>query len=223
VVINLCRNAAQAMEGRGKLRIEAGLIELAGQTLLSHGRLSAGRHLRLAVRDNGPGLDGYRNAASPYGGALAGKWPIRVNPEDVRHAWFQDPGDGVWHRLDWEHAPLLEVPFSADAAAHARRLASADRLDPATALRNLLQRWDRGTVTDRRDRRLAVRLSAEHAAIPAFEMDTTSGPTADPADGPAPEGGATTVATAAPIGDDDDSDDLDEDEGFYDDAFEMLT
>jgi hypothetical protein len=28
-------------------------------------------------------LDGYRNAVSPYGGTLAGKWPLRVNPDDV--------------------------------------------------------------------------------------------------------------------------------------------
>lgn len=45
------------------------------------------------LRYNGSALDGYRNAASPYGGAFGGKWPIRVNPDDVTHAWFQDPGD----------------------------------------------------------------------------------------------------------------------------------
>jgi site-specific recombinase XerD len=48
------------------------------------------------LRYNGPGLDPYRNARSPYGGALAGKWPLRVNPDDVRHVWFQDPDDYVF-------------------------------------------------------------------------------------------------------------------------------
>ena len=42
------------------------------------------------LRYNGSALDGYRYAASPHGGALAGKWPIRVNPDDVTCAWFQD-------------------------------------------------------------------------------------------------------------------------------------
>ncbi|GAB3849291.1 helix-turn-helix domain-containing protein [Micromonospora andamanensis] len=62
------------------------------------------------LRYNGSALDGYRNATSPYGGALAGKWPIRINPDDVRHAWFQDPADKRWHRLDWEHNALLNTP-----------------------------------------------------------------------------------------------------------------
>jgi transposase InsO family protein len=68
------------------------------------------------LRYNGPGLDPYRNARSPYGGTLDGKWPIRVNPDDVRHAWFQDPADHRWHRLDWEHGPAIGAPFSAEAA-----------------------------------------------------------------------------------------------------------
>lgn len=54
-------------------------------------------------RYNGPALDGYRNATSPYRGVAAGKWPIRVNDDDVRFVYFQDPDDGSWHRLDWEH------------------------------------------------------------------------------------------------------------------------
>ncbi|MEU4360343.1 Mu transposase C-terminal domain-containing protein [Promicromonospora sp. NPDC023987] len=175
------------------------------------------------LRYNGPALDGYRNATSPYGGALAGKWPIRVNPQDVRHAWFQDPGDGVWHRLDWEHVPLLNTPFSADAAAHARRLATADRLDPASALASLLQRWDRGLVADRRERHLAVCLSAEYAALPVHG-DAPVGDT--PGAGLSPDALAI-VDVAAPdgsavvVGDDDDLDGSAV-EGFYEDAFEVL-
>jgi hypothetical protein len=47
------------------------------------------------MRYNGPALDAYRNAQSPYGGRHAGKWPVRVNPDDVRWAYFQDPADHV--------------------------------------------------------------------------------------------------------------------------------
>jgi transposase InsO family protein len=169
------------------------------------------------LRYNGPGLNGYRNTRSPYRGALAGRWPIRLNPDDVRHAWFQDPADQRWHRLDWEHAAGLDAPFSADAAAYARRLAAAPgaALEPAKALSELLERWSVGMVTDRRERRMAARLSLEYAALPHVEP---SGSRAQPADE------ATSVGDPL-VGDDDDGDfaaGRDED-GFYDDAFEVLT
>jgi len=162
------------------------------------------------LRYNGSALDGYRNATSPYGGSLAGKWPIRINPDDVRHAWFQDPADGGWHRLDWEHNALLNTPFSAEAATHARRLAAAsgEALEPAKALAALLQRWDAGLVADRRERRMAARLAAEYAALPAAPSTPSPGQR-PPAD--------------LVIVDSDDDDDPALGEGFYDDAFEILS
>lgn len=63
-------------------------------------------------RYDGPGLNLYRNQTSPYGGAHAGKWPILLDVDDVRHAYFQDPADGSWHQLVWEHAASL-TPRSA--------------------------------------------------------------------------------------------------------------
>lgn len=121
------------------------------------------------LRYNGAALDAYRNTHSPYGGVHAGKWPIRVNPDDVRHVYFRDPADDRWHALEWEHAPGLRTPFSAEAARHARRLAlRQDRWpDETQALAELLnRRWNRGSVTDRRERRMALRLGAERAALP---------------------------------------------------------
>jgi transposase InsO family protein len=177
------------------------------------------------LRYNGPVLDGYRNAASPYGGTFGGKWPIRVNPDDVRFVYFQDPADASWHRLAWEHSPMLGTAFSADAARCARALAArADRFaDPAEALAGLLARWDQGMVTDRRERRIAVRLSAERAAIPGLAEAGAGGQEAEDAD-EAPRlrlvpdpGGAS--------GDDDAEDELFDAPGgggYYDDAFEVL-
>ncbi|HEV2897220.1 MAG TPA: two-component system VirA-like sensor kinase [Pseudaminobacter sp.] len=57
VVMNLCTNAAQAMDGRGVLRI--GLDTIAPRRTLgvSHGSLPAGRYIRLKVRDSGHGID----------------------------------------------------------------------------------------------------------------------------------------------------------------------
>jgi hypothetical protein len=123
------------------------------------------------LRYNGSVLDAYRNTESPYGGTLDGKWPVRFDPDDVRWVYFQDPADNAWHALEWEHAPGLAAPFSAEAARHARRLAATeggDRWpDEAQALTALLARWQAGTVTDRRERHLALRLAAERAALPA--------------------------------------------------------
>ena len=122
------------------------------------------------LRYNGRGLNGYYNTKSPYGGTLAGRWPIRVNPDDVRWVYFQRPDDGKWYRLDWEHAAGLGTPFSGEAAKYARGLAGQQdrQADPEVALRALLARWDQGMVTGRRERRMAIRLSVERGALPAL-------------------------------------------------------
>ncbi len=167
------------------------------------------------LRYNGAALDGYRNAESPYGGLHPGKWPVRVNPDDVRYIYFRDPDGGSWHRLEWEHAPGLGTPFSAEAARYARQLAACqDRWpDPQAALAGLLARWDQGMVTSRRERRMAVRLAAEHAAVAV--------PDAAEAGDPGPQ----LRAAASAEGDDDDAEEIFDAPGdgdFYADAFEVL-
>jgi signal transduction histidine kinase len=58
VVINLCTNAAQAMDGQGVLDIRLGTAEFERDAALSHGPpLAPGRYLRLAVTDTGHGID----------------------------------------------------------------------------------------------------------------------------------------------------------------------
>jgi signal transduction histidine kinase/ActR/RegA family two-component response regulator len=57
VVMNLCTNAAQAMEGRGAVDISLDTAEIASERSLSHGTLQAGRYVRLIVTDTGPGMD----------------------------------------------------------------------------------------------------------------------------------------------------------------------
>lgn len=125
------------------------------------------------LRYNGPVLRRYVGARSPYRGVHAGKWPIRVNARDVRHAWLQDPDDGSWHRLEWEHAAGLDAPFSRDAADYARRLAvrTDTDVDPAAALAGLLARWEAGMVTARRERTIALQVAASRPALPAPSTD----------------------------------------------------
>jgi hypothetical protein len=64
------------------------------------------------LRYNGEALNDYRNQPSPYQGADAGKWPIAVDPGDIRTVYFQDPRNFSWHPLAWEHATALNGPAS---------------------------------------------------------------------------------------------------------------
>lgn len=166
------------------------------------------------LRYNGPALDGHRNQTSPYGGVEAGKWPVRVNDEDVRAVWFQEPADGSWHRLEWEHAPMLDTAFSAEAARYARALAaSRDRFsDPVAALKQVLERWEGGQVLGRRERRMAARLSAERSSVPLPRTWGEQEPVVLPAQ-----------TNGHLVGDDDSEDELFDDvAGYYDDALEVL-
>jgi signal transduction histidine kinase/ActR/RegA family two-component response regulator len=58
VVVNLCTNAAQAMDGQGVVGISLGAFEPEREVALSHGPpLGPGRYVRLAVADTGHGID----------------------------------------------------------------------------------------------------------------------------------------------------------------------
>ncbi|MFH9944087.1 hypothetical protein ACH4OT_32785 [Streptomyces murinus] len=177
------------------------------------------------LRFNGDALNDYRNQPSPYRGVDAGKWPIAVDRGDMRKVYFQDPKLRQWHALAWEHAALLNGPFSREALVYARRLAKKTHRFPDTkrALIELLERWGAGLAEDRTERRMAVRLSqerlrlvgetnelqdpkAEVAALPSVRRiaglsSTESGP--EEADGP----GLHVVGSQADdLGGDDDED-----------------
>jgi len=57
IILNLCKNAAQAMEGSGRIVIAADAQDLHRPRALSHGEAPAGRYVRLVVTDNGPGFN----------------------------------------------------------------------------------------------------------------------------------------------------------------------
>ncbi|KAA0690245.1 two-component system VirA-like sensor kinase [Neorhizobium sp. P12A] len=56
IVMNLCKNAAEASDETGRIEIEVASLELRSRRLLSHGVLSAGSYIRLAIADNGAGI-----------------------------------------------------------------------------------------------------------------------------------------------------------------------
>jgi signal transduction histidine kinase len=58
VLLNLCNNAAQAMDQVGRVEIETEVHQITGQRSLTHGDLRPGRYVRIAVSDAGRGIDG---------------------------------------------------------------------------------------------------------------------------------------------------------------------
>jgi hypothetical protein len=104
---------------------------------------------------------------------------VRVDPGDVSRVWFQDPDDGSWHALDWEHAGALGAPFSREALDYARQLAAATHRFPDTrrALAKLLDEWGSGLAGDRAGRRMALRLSEQRLQlVPAPPKDPGEAP-----------------------------------------------
>ncbi|MFE4330197.1 helix-turn-helix domain-containing protein [Streptomyces sp. NPDC056831] len=178
-------------------------------------------------RYSGPGLPepGIR---SPYDSPVKNGWPFQVDPDDITKIYFRNPTTREWHTLTWEHAPSAEMPLSEDALTFARQLAASKYRfpDDRLAVADLLQRWNLGLGTTIAERRMALRLSREQAAIelPESEAETAvSLPSVRKAIGQDEE----TVEPREPemvteTGDDDEADleDHAEENEFYADALE---
>lgn len=113
-------------------------------------------------RFNGAVLNKYRNTRSKERGANAGKWPFFYDSHDVRFVFFNDPEDRKWHRLEWEHAALLDAPFAQKAAEYAREVARRENrhVNPDQAVFELLEKWRTKEVLSRSERNLSKRLSS---------------------------------------------------------------
>jgi len=57
VVMNLCSNSIHAMKAGGRLHVEVTPLDVEVDCRASHGRLSPGRYVRVAVEDSGCGMD----------------------------------------------------------------------------------------------------------------------------------------------------------------------
>jgi signal transduction histidine kinase/CheY-like chemotaxis protein len=57
VLLNLCNNAAQAMDGAGRIEVETEVRELTEARAFTHGDVAPGRYVRIAVGDSGRGMD----------------------------------------------------------------------------------------------------------------------------------------------------------------------
>ncbi|SCK18632.1 MULTISPECIES: hypothetical protein [unclassified Streptomyces] len=119
------------------------------------------------------------------------------------------------------------MPLSEDALAFARKPAASKYRypDDRLAVADLLERWNLGLGTTLAERRMALRLSREQAAIelPETEAETVvSLPSVRKALGTAPDVAEPELAEPAEVGDDDeaDLDDLADEDDFYADALE---
>jgi hypothetical protein len=157
---------------------------------------------------------------------MRGKWPIQVDPDDITRVYFRDPETRTWHTLWWEHAPALDMPLSDEALRFARRLAAEKYTypDDKIAIADLLQRWNLNLERPVAERRLALRLSREQAAVELPEQTSVPEVSALPSVARVLQPTGSTSAEPAiedpepEMGDDDTEDELDDD--FYADALE---
>lgn len=176
-------------------------------------------------RYSGEGLPD-TGSRSPYDGPVKNGWPFQTDPDDVTRIYFRNPQTRVWHTLAWEHAPSARMPLSEEALVFARKLAASKYRypDDRLAVAELLERWDLGLGTTLAERRMALRLSREQAALdlPNTEADTVASlPSVRKALGQDQEStGPASTDQVTQMGDDDEADleDLAEETEFYADA-----
>ncbi|MFJ9580719.1 Mu transposase C-terminal domain-containing protein [Streptomyces sp. NPDC101191] len=117
-------------------------------------------------RYDGPGLDGLRDMAGSDISLSQRRLEFFADPDDVTRVYFRD-AERTWHTLRWEHAPSLQMPLSEEALQFARRLAAKQYTYPndRLAVALLLERWNLGLGNSLVERRMALRLSREQAAV----------------------------------------------------------
>ena len=124
-------------------------------------------------RYNGSCLDGLRDMAGSDIDLDKRRLEFFADPDDATRIHFRDH-ERVWHTLEWEHAPSLDMPLSEEALQFARRLAAKEYTYPndRLAIALLLKRWNLGLGTSLVERRMALRLSREQAALDLPETQT---------------------------------------------------
>lgn len=144
----------------------------------------------LLYNDDHGALYEYRKAKSPYTGKYAGQWPIRHDPRDRIHAYFQDL-TGEWHVLRWTHALDEHRPFTDITLREAKRLLAARGINHAeqdaiaATLLDLQTRMDAPESWTRTDRkRLARDAERARAAARDRHMSTPAQGDHHPANAP---------------------------------------
>jgi transposase InsO family protein len=166
----------------------------------------------------------YVDQKSPYK-HRDGKWPIHLNPDDIRQVYFFDPRHTQrWHVLVWTEASVLRGPMSEDGLAFARQLAKKKHryFDNKLALAELLERRNLSQGRTQAERIAALRVSREQSSLDidlAAAIEVSQIPTiVDAIEEAAALDAATTEA--ADFADELDDAPLAVYDGFYDDVLE---
>lgn len=173
----------------------------------------------------GKGLSGYMAGEKSHYQDKGGKWPIHVNPDDIRHVYFFSTKDHQWHALQWTQAKACDGPMNEDGLQFARSLVRRKHryFDDKLALAELLERRNLSQGHTMAERRAALRLCREQSTLgidataATAVADLSSVKKVFGAQGPRrdDEGGAPTDFT-----DDLDDDPRIDDGHFYDDVLE---
>ena len=117
---------------------------------------------------------------SPYAGKFKKKWPVYIDPYDIRFAYMRDPEDRSWHTLTWEHAAMLDQPLAEEALEFARRLAAKrhHHVDDKLALDELLARWEVGSKSTVAERRVAINMARQDRRLLSADVPKTDAETA---------------------------------------------
>jgi hypothetical protein len=166
----------------------------------------------------------YVDQKSPYK-HRDGKWPIHINPDDIRNVYFFDlKKTRRWCVLVWTEAAVLRGPMTEDGLAFARQLARKKHryFDNKLALAELLQRRNLSQGRTQAERIAALRVSREQSSLEldlAAAIEVSQLPTVINAI--EEQAAMDTVAEeAAAFGDDLDDTPAAIYDGFYDDVLE---
>ena len=132
------------------------------RTIQHYGFEIDGRYYR------GPGLQGYvAGEKSPFH-ERGGRWPVHVDPDDIRQVYFFDlKNTNQWHPLAWTEAAMCDGPMNEDGLHFARDLVRAKHhyFDDKLALAELLERRLLSQGHTMAERRAALRLSREQSTL----------------------------------------------------------
>ena len=193
-------------------------LEVAWRTVQHYGVQINHRIYRASV------LVDYVDQKSPYK-HRDGKWPIHINPDDIRQVYFFDlKHTRRWQILVWTEASVLCGPMTEDGLAFARQLAKKKyrHFDNKLALAALLERRNLSQGRTQAERIAALRVSREQSSLDidlAAAIEVSQLPTiVDAIEQDAAVDAAAEEAAAL----DDDLDDapLAVYDGFYDDVLE---
>jgi len=158
---------------------------------------------------------------SPYAGRFKNKWPIYVDPDDIRYVYIRDPRDRSWHMLEWQHAQQLKAPLSDEALQHLRKEAAKRHrfVDDQLVLDELLSRWQVTAKSTAKERRLALRLARQDAPLSHEAEPTDAQRVAKLISVAETLESGDEIAKEVVLGDDDSEDELNTDYGHDDDTF----